>query len=117
MDCKNLVLGQRNICHASQNPQLSLIFDLYKASVNLSVYGGFKLSKIRKKAKTNWFFCCVTRDTKMWEKKNMDFYHLHWKLRLLCQIYTMYILRHYFPPENKTDNRDFTKFDIQKLAF
>ena len=56
MDCKNLVSGQRNICYASQNPQLCLIFDLYKASVNLSVYGGFKLSKLRKKAKKKWCF-------------------------------------------------------------
>ena len=29
------------------------------------------------------------------------------------QIYAIYILKHYFKPENKTDNLDFTKFGMK----
>ena len=45
--------------------------------------------------------------------KNIDLVYLHWKLGLLCQIYTMYILIQKFKPENKTDNSDFTKYGMK----
>ena len=39
--------------------------------------------------------------------------HLHWKLSAFCQIYTVYILKHYFKPKIKTDNSEFTKFGMK----
>ena len=46
-------------------------------------------------------------------KRNIDLVDLHWKLRLLCLIYTTQIRNHYFKPENKTDNSDFTRFGMK----
>ena len=40
-------------------------------------------------------------------------YNQKTKLRLLSQIYTMYILKHRLKSENKTDNSDFTKFSMK----
>jgi len=85
----------------STHTKLQSIY-LFKGALNCQ-----NLEKLPK----NWFFPCVTPGHR--NVKNIDLVHLHWKLRLLYQIYTMYILKHYFKPENKTDNCDFTKFVIK----
>ena len=41
--------------------------------------------------------------------------HLQYHFWLLCQIYTMHILKHYSKPQNKTDNSNFTEF-VMKIG-
>ena len=64
LDCTNLLLQLRKICQAYQNPQLCLIFNLYKAAANQFVSGGFKLSKLRKIAKKLISLPCHPRTQK-----------------------------------------------------
>ena len=40
-------------------------------------------------------------------KKNIDLMQLDKKLRLLCEIYTMYIHNYISKPQNTTDNKYF----------
>ena len=54
----------------------------------------FKCQDFKIVPKNNWLFCCVNPENS--NVKNIDLVHLHWNLRLLSQIYTVYILKHYF---------------------
>ena len=59
--------------------------------------GDLNFQNLEKKKKKK--LRCVTPGHR--NVKNIDLIHLHWKFRLLCQKYTMYMMEQYFKPKTK----------------